>query len=243
MILPTIRASFSRGDALHLTELLARNDPELREGARRRLEEGGVDTLLDDPRVLNALLTEPGVRARPELVFYVLVRQSLLECGVADAAAADYVASLLVRFGRSRRAYKISDHSEDEYRYLVDMIVKLDGASGRKAFLLRAHIGNFALWISGLFPDFVEARMRRKGAPPISYYESIGSAGYRMAAESPEATALGVDRALASVARHFCGVRGALNRVSDRYLWRGAGDPVGRLLREVASPVSRARGS
>jgi hypothetical protein len=55
-----------------------------------------------------------------------------------------------------------------------------------------------------------------------------------MASESPEAAALGVRDALASVARHFSGVRSALNRVSDRYLWRGGGNPVGRLLREVS---------
>lgn len=234
MIIPTIRASLGRGEALHLIELLGRHDVELREAARERLEKGGIDSLLDDPRVLNALLTDRDVKARPELIFYVLVRQSLLERGVDDPVAADYVASLLLQFGRSSRAYRISQQTDEEYRYLVDMVLRLGTATGREAFLLRAHIGNFALWLSGLFPDFVEARVRRRGAPPISYYERMGSTGYHLAAESPEAAALGLRDALESVARHFTGVRGALNRVADRYLWRGAGNPVGRLLREVA---------
>ena len=47
MILPTVRASFGRRDALHLVDLLARRDPELREAARARLEEAGPDSLLD----------------------------------------------------------------------------------------------------------------------------------------------------------------------------------------------------
>ena len=58
MIMPTIRASFGRSEALHLIELLGRRDAELRDAARERLETGGIDSLLDDPRVLNALLTD-----------------------------------------------------------------------------------------------------------------------------------------------------------------------------------------
>ena len=234
MIMPIIRASFGRSEALHLVELLGRRDEQLREAARDRLEHGGIDSLLDDPRVLNALLTEEDVKSRPELVFYVLVRQSMLERGVDDVGAADYVASVLVRFGRSNRAYRISEEGEEESVYLVDLMERLRSASGREAFLLRVHIGNFALWLSGLFPDFLEARARRRGAPPISYYEHMGSTGYQMASESPEAVALGLKDALGSVARHFSGVRWALNRVSDQYLWRGSGNPVERLLREVS---------
>lgn len=234
MIMPVIRSSFGRSEALHLVELLGRHDPELHEAARERLEHGGLDGLLDDPRVLNALLTDEDVKSRPEVLFYVLVRQSMLERGVDDPVAADYVASVLVAFGRSGRAYRISEERDEEYGYVVDLVTRLATASGKEAFLLRLHIGNFALWLSGLFPDFLEARVRRKGAPPISYYEKMGATGYHMAARSPEAAALGVEGALGSVARHFSGVRTALNRVSDRYLWRHSGDPVGRLLREVS---------
>lgn len=234
MIMPVIRASFGRSEALHLVELLGRHDEELREAARERLEEGGLDALLDDPRILNALLTDEDVKARPELVFYVLVRQSMLERGVDDPLAADYVASLLVRFGESRRAYRISEDGDEESGYLVDLLVRIGNARGSEAFLLRAHMGNFALWLSGLFPDFLESRVHSRGAPPIAYYEQMGSTGYRMASRSPEAAALGVKDALASVAREFSGVRSALNRVSDRYLWRDSGHPVGRLLREIS---------
>ncbi len=234
MIMPVIRASFGRNEALHLVELLGRRDPALHEAARDRLERDGIDGLLDDPRTLNALLTEEDVRSRPELVFYVLVRQSLLERGVDDPGTADYVASMVVCFGRKRRAYRISDQADEEYGYLVDLLERLRTADAGEAFLLRAHMGNFALWLSGLFPDFLEARVHRRGAPPLSYYERMGRSSYELASRSPEAAALGVKDALASVASHFSGVRSALNRVSDRYLWRGAGDPVGRLLREVS---------
>jgi hypothetical protein len=242
MILPTIRASFSRRDVLHLVRLVGRGDEELVAGAERRLEEEGADALLDDPRVLNALLTDPDASAGTNLVFYVLVRHALLEVGIRDRATADYVASLLVAFGRAKRAYRVSETTTDEYHYLVDMIARLASADRREAFLLRSHLGNFSLWLSGLFPDYLEARARRKGAPPLSYYERMGTSGYHLAARSPEAATFGLDRVLNEVADHFGGVRSALNIVSDRYLWPRAGDPVSRLLREVTTQVGSEPG-
>jgi len=239
MILPTIRASFGRRDALHLVELIGRHDSDLRERARARLEEHGPDSLLDDPRVRNALLTDPDVVAPPALVFYVLVRQALLEGGVDNPVTADFVASVVVAFARTERAYRISEESEEEFHYLVDMIQLLRDADEQRAFLLRAHLGNFSLWLAGLFPDFLEARVRRRGAPPIDYYDRMGRSGYRLAAGSPQAAKLGVDEILEDVARRFTDVRASLNRLSDRYLWPGGGDPVNRLIREVTCDPKR----
>ena len=125
MILPTIRDSFGRRDAQHLVGLLGQGDKDLRAGAERRLREEGVDSLLDDPRLLNALLTGPDVSAPPALVFYVLVRQALLETGIDDRSLADYVASLILVFGRGTREYRISDRSEEEFHYLVDVVASL----------------------------------------------------------------------------------------------------------------------
>ena len=112
-------------------------------------------------------------------------------------------------------------------------------AEERRAFLLRAHLANYSLWLAGLFPDYLEARVRRRGAPSIDYYDHMGRTGYLLASESPRAAALGVNQVFEDVARSFTGVRAALNRLSDRYLWPGGGDPVNRLLREVTQRVDR----
>ena len=234
MILPTIRASLSRSDAQQLVRLLGREDPDLGEAAQLRLEESGIGSLLDDLRVRNALLTDADVSVPPPVIFYVLVRQALLEGGIDDENTSDYVASMLVSFGRARRAYRISDEGDREFHYLTDMIAELRSAGGRQRFLLRLHMGDFALWMSGLFPDYLEARTRRKGAPPISYFEELGATGYRGASESLEAGELGMDTVLRDVANQFSGVRTALNRIPDRHFWPGLGNPVSRLLREIS---------
>ncbi len=235
MILPQIRHTFDRTHGQMLADLLGRGDPELREAARARLESEGLDALLDDPRVLNALLAEENISLPPSLIFYVLVRQALLERGVGDRATADYVASLLLAFGQGNRAYRISEEAKEEYHYLVDLVVGMGEAQGRQAFLLRSHLGNFSLWLTGIFPDYLESRTLRRGAPGIRYYEQMGSSGFRLASKTREAEALGMDQVFREVSDAFSEVRVALNRVSDRHLWRSGADPVGRLLREVAA--------
>lgn len=237
MILPTVRASFTRDDALHLVELLAGFDEELRDAARERLNQDGADALLDDPRVRSALLTNLNVKAPPQLVFYVLIRQSLLESGVDDRSVADFVTSLVLAFGRARRAYRVSETRDEEYHYLTDLIAQLRTADSRQAFLLRSHLGNYSLWLAGLFPDWVEHRSRRKGGPNLRYYEDVGAGGYAAAARSREARELAVDGVLEGLGRDFHRVRTALNRVSEEHLWPGQGDPVDRLLREMERNV------
>lgn len=233
MILPSIRSSFGREEAIQLADLLGHGDADAFASARTRLDESGIDVLLDDPRTLNALLTEDSVSVRPDVIFYVLVRQALLEGGIDSRAVADYATSLVLHFGRERRAYQISEGGTEEYRYLVDLVLELESAGERRTLLLTAHMGNFALWIAGLFPQHLNHRTQRRGAPPISYYDEMGANGFRMASGMEGANHLGLDEIFSDVAEHFRGVRVALNRVSDRHMWRGSGDPVSRVLREV----------
>jgi hypothetical protein len=233
MILPHIRAAFDRSDAMALVALLGRDAPELRAGALARLEEVGIDVLLDDPRLPAAMLSEPRVALRPQVVFYVLVRHALLEGGIDDRVTADYLATLVQAFGIGNRAWRISDDDPKEFRYMVDLLARLREGDGHDSFLVRTHMGNHALWITGLFPDFIEGRRHRRGAPSYRYYEAMGAAGFRSAAETAQARKLGLADLLREAADRFDHLRMALNRMSDRHFWRGGANPVGRLLREM----------
>jgi hypothetical protein len=242
MILPTIRSSFDRADARFIIWLLSRGSEVEREKEETRLRENGLDSILDDPRTLNAVLTGSQFSsARPELVFYVLVRHALLEDGITDRGVADYLSALLSAFGRGGRAYHIADDSA-EYRYLVDIAAAADQSTGRRAFLLRAHLGEFALWLSGVFPDHISARVNRRAAPPLSYYEEMGSAGYRQAARFTEAEQHGIAELYRNCADFFPALRIALNRVSDRHLFPATGDRIDRLLRQVADSFNQNAG-
>ncbi|HEX7091726.1 MAG TPA: hypothetical protein VF192_16415 [Longimicrobiales bacterium] len=236
MILPNVRASFGRAEATYVLGLLTRGDSEARAREEDRLREEGFDAILDDPRTLNAVMTAggPTSAAPAPLVFYLLVRHALLENGILDRLIADYLASLLLEFGRAGRAQRIDASSEEQYDYLADIVQALGSASGRRAFLLRAHLGNMALWLSGLFPDYITARVHRRGAPGIEYYEEMGATGYALAADTADAESYGLDGLYRSCARSFPALRTALNTMSDRYFFPVASEPIDRLLRQVA---------
>jgi hypothetical protein len=242
MIVPNIRSTFDRGDASFLVWLLSQGAEAALSREQARLDDIGLDAILDDPRTLNALLAGTQFStARPELVFYVLIRHALLEDGINDRGVADYLASLVLAFGREGRAYHITEDNT-EYRYLVDIVAAGDQSTGQRAFLLRAHLGEFALWLSGLFPDHITARQQRRAAPPLSYYEELGSTGYRLAARFSEAELHGLAELYRNCADFFPVLRIALNRVADRHLFPVTGDRIDRLLRQVADSFVQKQG-
>lgn len=235
MILPNVRASFGRAEAGYVIWLLSRGSEATRERAEQRLREEGFDSILDDPRTLNALLANDGSfsTAPQTLVFYVLVRHALLEHGITDRTMADYISALLINYGKESRAYRIDENDKTEFSYLVDLVTAAESATGHHAFLLHAHLGDFALWLSGLFPDFITARVQRKGAPPIKYYESLGANGYRVAADHNAAQRSGMNYVYRSCADAFPDLRVALNSISDRHFFPTRASSIERLLRQV----------
>lgn len=227
MILPNVRSSFGRSEAGYVIWLLTRGAEAAREREEMRLREEGFDAILDDPRTLNALLANTGglSTAPQNLVFYVLVRHALLERGISDRTIADYVSALLASYGRV---------SPGQASYLVDIVAAAESMASEHAFMLHAQLGEFALWISGLFPDYITARVQRRGAPPIQYYESLGASGYRTAADFRGAQSNGMNRVYLNCADSFSDLRIALNSISDRHLFPSRPTSVERLLRQVA---------
>ena len=239
MILPNVRVGLEAKDVGFLLAVISAGSDRTRKRVESRLGEEGLDSILDDPRTLNALLAGGGISGAPlGLVCYVLVRHALLEHGVHDRTMADYVAALMVEFGRADRPLE----GDGRFRYVVDIVSELNQASGARAFRLQAHLGEFSLWLTGLFPDHIVARVHRRGAPDLGYYEEMGAAGYRLAAVNRQAGDLGLDGVYRDCADRFSTLRVALNHVSDRFLFPAATAPVDRLLRQVADGFRQSSG-
>lgn len=234
MIQPNVRASFGPEEARWLVRLLADEDEASREEWEDRLERRGVDDLLDDPKLRRRVLNAEGVTlAPPGLVLYVALRQSLEEAGVESRVLADYVTAMVLEFGREDRARRIAEGDDREYDYLVEIVEEIVEAEGRRAFLLRLHLGNFSLWLSGLFPDYITGRGHRRGGPGLDYYEEMGETGFRMAAESRHARSVSLSDLLREAAERFGDVRRGLNQFSDDLLFPSPAASVDRLLRQV----------
>ena len=233
MIKPNVRASFGRREAELLLSVAGAEGEE-------RLREQGLDALLDDVGVLRELIRRDGVsRAPAPLVFYLLVRHALLQREVADRQLADYTAAVLLEFGTTGKAHRVDGGEGEPFHYLADILDAIERARGEREFLLRVHLGNFALWVGGMFPDHITHRVQRRGAPGLAYYDDLGAVGFRTAAGSEMALRHGVGDLFLRFAERFRDVRSALNSLSDTVFFPRTSDPTERLLRQVSDDFNR----
>jgi hypothetical protein len=180
----------------------------------------GLDALLDRREVAGYLLSAPLPGPSPSLLFYVLVRHSLLDQGIEDRPVADYFAAVLRDFGNRQRATRIDDVDDQDHHYLVDILADRAGAHGDRQFKVMVHLGNYAIWFSGLFPERIAERQLRRGGPDVSYYETLGGMGYAEASDHELAERTGLEEILRTAAERVHQVRLALNRVSAQLALR-----------------------
>jgi hypothetical protein len=233
MILADTRHKLSRDDAQLATRILARDSGEELAVLERRLSDEGIDAILDDPRLPGALVRHPrATQASLSLFAYVMIRHALKQAGESDRGLADYVSSIVVHFGFRDRARRVSPADDEIYDAIVQLCEDINDPDTRRAFLVRTHLGNYALWLSGLFPDFIERRRWRRGGPDLEYYEEMGRRGFQLAADHRMAEEHGLATLYATAAERFGVLRCALNVVSDRLFFPNVSSPE-RLMRQV----------
>src|SRR3954462_12839977 len=104
MIRPIIHRQLTRGDLACLVDEIARMDVSEGREADQALQAGAVDTVLDSPAALEAVLGRGGAPAPLPLtlLWYVPIRAQLRTRGVTDILLADYAATLPVVFADSQ---------------------------------------------------------------------------------------------------------------------------------------------
>jgi len=219
MILADTRHRLTRDDAQLAARILAHDSGEQLATFESRLADEGIDAILDDPRLPGALRRHPrGAHASFMLFAYVMIRQALRNAGENDRGLADYVTSIVVHFGIRDRAHRLCEDLNDP--------------DFRRSFLVRTHLGNYALWLSGIFPDHIEQRRWRRGGPNLEYYEEMGRRGFQLAADHHLAEAHGLAPLYATAAERFGVLRTALNAVSDALFFPHV-QTAERLMRQV----------
>lgn len=237
MIVANLRRTLARDDAQFALRLIARGSDQELDQLEVMLREQGIDALLDDPRLLSALLQQPrGAHASLPLFTYVVVRHALRAVGETDRTIADYLSSVVVSFAERDRAWRVSPMDDQVYHTLVQLLGDAEGPDARRTLLVRVHLGNYALWLSGLFPDMIEHRRWRRGGPDLEYYEEMGRRGFQLAAGHRLAAEQGVATLFDRVAERFALLRHALNEVSDQLLFPHVQSPE-RVMRQVRSAV------
>jgi len=228
MIRANCRARFTAADFDFIVRTLARSQPDQVSLVDLLSDIETRDSILDHPRLVDAILNHCGhLRISSQFYFYVLARHVLQQGGIGDRKLCDYVASLLEAFSRAKQlrapqtpercAESATSDSTRGEQYISDMLIALTRATPEQAFLLRAHVGNYSLFISGIFHENTQRRSLR-GGPDIEFYEQVGRTNYQLVASHAAARRCELDDVFEGLADRFRDVRLALNQLSDQLL-------------------------
>ncbi|HVV01271.1 MAG TPA: hypothetical protein VHH88_07895 [Verrucomicrobiae bacterium] len=224
MIQPNCRAQFAAEDIDFILSVLSRKVKTADCLIQLLADEESRDLILDDEALFHALLERRGcLRVSSRFYFYILVRHIFMRADIRDRAVADYVAEVLAEFSSAERARCIVPGQKAPMDYLFEMLTALKEADDRTSFLIRVHIGNHSLFLSGVFPDRIRRRAEARGFPGLSYYEGLGRTQYRMASDHRLARQYAVEKILNTLSERFETTRIALNDISERLF--SIGDP------------------
>jgi hypothetical protein len=189
------------------------------------------DLVLDDESLFKAVLDRPScLRISTHFYFYLLVRQAFRRSGLHDRGVADYVAEVLSEFSRTEQTRCVLSPNQPPLDYFFEMMTALRQADDHTSFQLRAHIGNYSLYLSGVFPERIRVRTERRGAPDLSYYEALGQTNFRVARDHRLARKYELSEIFDTLSERFKDTRRALNDLTERLVTLGDID-VGTLLR------------
>src|SRR5438128_8571460 len=176
------------------------------------------DSILDSPRLVEAILSNAGhLCISSHFYFYVLARHVLRDVGITDRKLCDYVASLLETFSRANGLQAPHATENQRRQYVSDMLIALTRATSEQAFLLRAHVGNYSLFISGIFHENTQRRSLR-GGPDLKFSEQVGRTNFPIVASHATARHCETAGVFQGLGDGFREVRIALNHLSDQLL-------------------------
>ena len=238
MIQPNCRAQFAAEDIDFILSVLGAKIGTAECLVQLLADTESRDLILDDETLLRALLERGGcLRVSSRFYFYVLVRHAFRRADIMDRSVADYVAEVLAEFARADKTRCMLPNHPNPLDYFFEMLSALNSVDDRTRFYIRAHIGNFSLFMSGVFPDRIRFRAEKKGFPNLSYYVGLGRSHYRAAGEHRLAQQFDVANIYHTLADRFETTRLALNDVSERLFVLGEVDPgIERLLKEQNTP-------
>lgn len=199
--------------------LTGRDDPGGLEGIF--LDPENFDLLLDDNKVFHAVVDSPGpLGITPELYFLVLVRKNLHRAGIHDSLVSDYVAGVLAGHAHGEPLAERRERNPGvDFTYHLDFLKDLEGAGNYERFFLQVQCGNHFLWLSGLFPQFLQHRSLRRGAPDLRYYESVARNAFLEARHHPLAVEFELDEVYRRLTDCFGETRQALNLLAENHLF------------------------
>lgn len=181
-----------------------------------------LESMLDSRGVVERVIEdrERLLRISPFLLFNVLLRQVFhTEKDTVQRRVINYLANLLAVFVDAHRLYRVEASDPRAYEYLVDLLEEAARADDRRRFLVHAHVGNFSLYLSGIFGRWIEERHQHGRRPvDLGYFSDLGSSSFGQASAMPQAEEYGLTDVFLRLALMFDPHREALQTLADEFL-------------------------
>lgn len=231
VIQPNCRVQFAAEDVQFILSVLGNRVGDAECLIKLLSDEESRDLILDDEALFRALLERRGcLRVSSHFYFYILVRQVFRRSGIDDRVLADYVAEVLAEFAQVERTRCLVPGQPKPLDYFFEMLAALQTADERSGFFIRAHIGNYSLFFSGVFPDRIRIRAERRGFPDLKYYEALGRTQFRAASDHRLARRYALSDIFDTLSERFETTRRALNDIAYRLFFIGEPDNANKLL-------------
>ncbi len=176
------------------------------------------DAILDHDLIYNSVVDQTGcLQVSAAFYFYILTRRVLRRVSLDERALTDYVAAVLLAFSHINQLQSPGEATPTSrsFTYVSDMMVRLNNCPPEQAYLLRAHMANYTLFLSGMFVERVNAHAERRGAPGISFYEAVGQSSFLSVAKHPQAKRTEHQAIFEQLGTEFRRVRLALNNLAE----------------------------
>ena len=136
-----------------------------------------------------------------------------------DATMAEYLANMISVFTCSSRMFKVQDGDSESYYYLFDLIETLQKSDPVRQYKIYCHIGNYSLFLTGLFPEFVEHQYRyRRQLVDDHFYVGFGKTYYGLASDHHMARYNELATVFSRLSTGFEIFKHLLNYMAFRYL-------------------------
>ena len=220
MIRPNCRLQFTGSDIEFIKSVICSDQTSSEHLNTLIADPESMDVILDDKRLLREVLDRPAyLKISPRLYFYILVRYVLKNADIDDTNLTDYIAELLTEYARSDRSKRPISTDGQSVEYFTDVLAAMEKADERMRFFIQLFVGNYSLFIAGVFPNYLRYRTQYRAAPRIEYYEQLGSTNYRCASRHSLAKKYDLTDILLRLSEYFHRVRLALNDLSDRLVF------------------------
>ena len=221
MIQANCRAQFTADDFSFVVRTLARSQRDAVSLVSLLSDEAERDAILDHELIYHSVVDDTGcLKVSAAFYFYILTRRVLRRVSLEERALTDYVAAVLLAFSRTSqlRAPGANGATSRSFTYISDLMTQASQCPPEQAYILRVHTANYALFLSGMFAGRVQAHVQRRGAPSLSFYESVGQSNYLSVADHPQARRTELQAIFKQLGAEFRRVRVALNDLADTLL-------------------------